>query len=243
MFRIVSHNACWFQGFPYAALDPDAAHPEVLDRLTAIYRSHRPHVVCVQEVQHARMAELVAGVLELDARYSPGGHYPLYGCSTFAAQVDVIAEGQASALPPQRAWHICRAVDEGMSLTIANVHLTSDRFLSKAEAARARLDDLTALLQHKDGPDVICGDFNEGPRDEAATLLERQGYVDAAIATDASLPSTGVGKKRSDQIWVRAELETSIAEFGAGSWESMAFDAPGKNVLSDHLPLWIVLRR
>ncbi len=248
MLKIVSHNACWFQGFPYAGLDPDEPHPEVLDRLSSIYQSYDPHVLCVQEVQHAKMAGAIAGELGMNVQYSCGGEYHQYGCATYARDVEVLAEGRISSSPPQRAWQICRAVCGGAPLTIANVHLTSDRFLPETEAAAARLRDLVTMLDvalpsHEDGLDVICGDFNEGPRHDAAILLERRGYIDVAVATNASLPSTGVGKQRSDQIWVRDDLKSAITGFGAAAWESLAFESPGKNVLSDHLPLWVELRK
>jgi endonuclease/exonuclease/phosphatase family metal-dependent hydrolase len=242
MIKIVSHNACWFQGFPYEALDPDAAHTKVLDRLTSIYRSHSSDVVCIQEVQHAKMADVVASRLKSSARYTRGGAYPVYGCATFANKIGAITESGNSASPAQRAWQISNVALADAALNIGNVHLSSDRFIGEAAAADARVEDLRAMLNATGQIDVICGDFNEGPREACALLLEQEGFVDAAIATDASLPSTGVGKDRSDQIWVRDELETAIAGFGATAWDDLAFNAPGKDVLSDHLPLWLELR-
>jgi len=243
MFRIVSHNTCWFQGFPYEALDPDAPHPEVLDRLTAIYRKLEADVVCLQEVQHAEMANIALSRLETNAAFTPGGAYPHYGCATYSNQAIQLAEGRLSVNPPQRAWQICRVGTLDSELIIANVHLTSDRFLTKADAAQARMEDLRALLSFDKPIDVICGDFNEGPREAAAITLEHAGFIDAAIATGTELPSTGVGKKRSDQIWIRKELEAAITGFGATDWDVLEFLALGKKVLSDHLPLWLELNR
>lgn len=241
MFTVVSHNACWFQGFPYDGLDPDAPHPEVLDRLVALYQATDPHVVCVQEVQHIEMADQVSERLGMTSHHTPGGEYPVYGCATFAPLLEPLVDGAQSNPAPHRAWQICTIPDADETLTVANVHLTSDRFIGKAAADRQRIEDLQNMLAHKIEIDVICGDFNEGPREAAAILLEGFGFTDAAVATECDLPSTGVNKPRSDQIWVRNTLVPRIAAFGATDWESLHFNAPGKNVLSDHLPLWLQL--
>jgi endonuclease/exonuclease/phosphatase family metal-dependent hydrolase len=241
MFTVLSHNACWFQGFPYEGLDPDAPHPEVLDRLVALYTSLDPHVVCIQEVQHTGMADQLSEQLGMAAHHTPGGEYPVYGCATFAPAMEPLVDGAQSNPAPHRAWQICTIPNGDETLTIANLHLTSDRFIGKAAADRQRIEDLQSMLAHKIIIDVICGDFNEGPRETAAILLEGNGFTDAAVATAYDLPSTGVNKSRSDQIWVRDALVPHIAAFGAAEWESLRFDAPGKNVLSDHLPLWLEL--
>ena len=242
MVKIVSHNACWFQGFPYEALDPDAAHPEVLRRLTSIYRSHSPDVVCIQEVQHEKMANVISTQLNSTARYTRGGAYPIYGCATFATQIKAIAESGNGASPAQRTWQISEVALGEVGLTIGNVHLSSDRFIGEAAAADARVEDLRNMLDFNRPIDVICGDFNEGPREAAALLLEHEGFVDAAVVTNTNIPSTGVGKGRSDQIWVRNELTSAIDGFGATDWESLDFNISDKDVLSDHLPLWLELQ-
>jgi endonuclease/exonuclease/phosphatase family metal-dependent hydrolase len=240
-FTVVSHNACWYQGFPYDDFDPDEAHPEVIGRLTAIYQSYQPDVLCLQEIHDDRMTSAVAKALSFESHLTLGARYPIYGTATCAKGVQLMRDCHSNGALPERSWQICEVRAGVRKLNIANIHLTSGRFLTEEESAASRVADIQSLIDTSHGVDIICGDFNEGPRTALQLALEAAGFVDAAIVTGAELDSTGVNKPRSDQIWVRSGLASRITEFGATDWAPMAFDTPEKNVLSDHLPLWLKL--
>jgi len=187
------------------------------------------------------MADTIAAGLSLNGQLTLGARYPIYGTVTYAQDVRPLRDCHSNGALPERSWQICTVETSTRAIQVANVHLTSGRFLTDAQAAESRVADLQSLLDASHDVDVICGDFNEGPRTAAQVLLESSGFVDAAIATGYEIASTGVDKPRSDQIWVRDNLADRITEFGATDWEPMAFDAPEKNVLSDHLPLRMTL--
>jgi endonuclease/exonuclease/phosphatase family metal-dependent hydrolase len=240
-FTVLSHNACWYQGFPYDDFDPDEAHPEVIGRLTAIYQSYQPNVLCLQEIHDHRMTNAVATALSFESHLTIGARHPIYGTATCAQGVQLVRDCHTNGAVPERSWQICEVPAPVHTLKIANIHLTSGRFLTETETAASRVADVQSFLDAAQDVEVVCGDFNEGPRTAVQFALEAAGFVDAAIVTGVELESTGVNKPRSDQIWVRNNLAERITGFGATDWTPMAFNAPNKNVLSDHLPLWMRL--
>ena len=57
---VLSHNAFWFQGVPFATDIPPEPDLEIVKRLCEIYRRTDPDAVCLQEIHSATNTILVA---------------------------------------------------------------------------------------------------------------------------------------------------------------------------------------
>lgn len=241
LLSIVSHNVLWFQGYPFEGDQPGEPDDRVLEALLALYEEHEPDLLCLQEVQDAATTDRVKEALRFEGHHTPASAHPRYGGGIFW-RVGRVATDSSTMPGAQRMWQILEMPrPEGPALRVANVHLTSDKMAGADEAGSIRLDEIEAVLSAVPGPQIIAGDFNEGPGGSVADFLERRGYNDVAEVTGYEIESTGAGKPRSDQIWIAAGLEDSIDHFEYGTWTKLETTIPGKRYLSDHLPLFLRL--
>ncbi|MBI4558499.1 MAG: endonuclease/exonuclease/phosphatase family protein [Candidatus Hydrogenedentes bacterium] len=242
-FTILCHNAFWFQGAPFPSDSPGEPVAEILAELLELYRRISPDVVCLQEIQDQQTFARLAEALRLGGSYCPGGHYPQYGGAMFWKTGRQLADSQTHGLRTQRLWQVAEVGPaHSLPLTVCNIHLTSNRHLGEAMAACARIDDLRQPLEWSEPPQVMVGDFNEGSRGSVSAYLYQHGYTDAAFLTGNTTESTGVGKARSDQIWVHESVVERVCEFTIVGWDTLRTDHPGKEYLSDHLPLYLTIK-
>ena len=238
--RIVTHNAFWFQGAPFATDQPGPPDAIVLAALVDVYRDLQPDVLAVQEVQDESAFAALGGALDLPGAYCPGGELVQYGGAVFDRAGGAIVDWRTTPTTPQRMWQVVSAA----GVRVCNVHLPSSRQLGVAAAAERRLAELRAALsQLADGGVIGRWGFRLGwpPGGPVTELLSSAGYIDAAVHTgQADLP-TALGGGRGDQIWVHESLVERLAEYGVVPTGRFAADAPAKEHLSDHLPVWVEL--
>jgi len=233
---ILTHNVFWFQGVPFAGDEPGEPDGEIVNQLCVIYQQIGADVICLQEIQSRAAFDVVAERMGMDGCYCPGGSLVQYGGAVLwrSGCGRVIDDSRAASPVPQRMWQI---VEIG-GLRLCNIHLPSARQLGAERAAAQRLAESQDAVGWCDmRPDVIAGDFNEPPGGPTGQWLARQGYVDA-VATGQV---TRLHKGRLDYIWIKASIISDHLHRSAADWEQLACDHAGKEALSDHLPLWIVL--
>ncbi len=238
--RILNHNAYWFQGEPFFSDQPGAPRPDVLAALAKLYRGLDPLVICLQEVQSEAACKELAARLGMAGMYTPGNDLPQYGGAMFwdPARACVVSRC-VSEHGVQRMWQTVSFELAGQVLHVTNLHLSSERQLRADEARESRVHDLGLMLEASPRPDVICGDFNEGPGSPSNSMLRGRGYIDAAAWADAPPVSTGKNKGQSDQIWLSGALAESMRAFAWHPMDALATDLEGLGFLSDHIPLWI----
>ncbi|HTL53269.1 MAG TPA: endonuclease/exonuclease/phosphatase family protein [Planctomycetota bacterium] len=242
MIRILSHNAFWFQGYPFDGDQPGLADAGVLAEMTALYRRIGADIVCLQEIQSPEVAQAVGSALGRPALYEAGGVLAQYGGCVVGANVtaEAVAAETAAVQPPHRIWQRVRWTGPAAGLAIVNVHAPSDRQLGSASGER-RLAEFQARLNLAPQPDILCGDFNERPGRAVGRLMAAAGYVDAAEATHNDDRCTSIGGKRSDFIWVTTALAGRLVGYDVVKPRDFLSRAAGKEFRSDHLPLWIDL--
>ncbi|GMW02304.1 MAG: hypothetical protein AMXMBFR84_34400 [Candidatus Hydrogenedentota bacterium] len=251
IFSLVSHNVFWFQGSPFAPEQPGMPDPAIMLDLLRLYQVHSPDVYCLQEIQDIVCFDLLRKHLAMNGAFCSGRKRPQYGGAIFWSHGRHISDSSGHEPAPHRMWQVAEVMTRGNPIIrLANVHLTSARYLAQDEAAIERVAEIESLLKAGE-VDIVAGDFNEGPRLGVALRLEAAGYVDAAVVSGVSLESTGVGKSRSDQIWLRGDWASHVESFGYVDWDELrisgnsakTFQAKGNHAghLSDHLPLWLKL--
>jgi len=239
-FRIVSHNAYWFQGVPFEGTNPGSPAPAIFAGLIEVYRSLQPDLLCLQEVQSAEVAEQLADALGMHAFHTPGKVRTQYGVASLTSRTAGVADWQAHGKCVDRAWQlICVEVAPRTTLTVANVHLPSGRQTSPEQTRRLQRAELLDVIGFE--PDVLCGDLNDSPGGIVTETMQASGYVDAAcLRRRENLPSNIAGW-RGDYIWVHGRDANSVIEYGAFAGDFRPAEATGKTFLSDHLPIWIDL--
>lgn len=244
MLTIVSHNAFWFQGAPFGPVDPPAPDAEVLDRLCEIYVSHDPDVICVQEVQSESAFEAVAERLGMPGFYCPGNELAQYGGAVFGAApaAHLAADSRRPAARAHRMWQRVELAHGEGRLRVCHVHLPSNRQLGPERSGARRLEDLTEALQAGNGaPDVVLGDFNERPGGPVGHFMRERGYEDACVLTGQPDAATSIGGHRGDYIWLGRTVAARLVACSVMDRDDLTCGLPGKETLSDHLPLRIVL--
>lgn len=243
VIRILSHNVLWFQGYPYEEPLPGPPHAEVVAGLADVYRGLGPELLCLQETPSPDALREVGARLAMRGAFCAGSRQPAYsGGVLWKGAAEVVRSSQSNGAAPVRFWQVIALQQDETPLYVANVHLASGRHMTPEEAECSRVDDLHTLLDAESLPHVIAGDFNEGPGGPAAAYLYGRGYEDAALLFGVDLPSTGIGKARSDQIWLHESVRARASGFGALSWNALRIPDHGVAYLSDHLPLWLELR-
>ena len=243
-FTALSHNAFWFQGTPFPTDQPPAPDMEVVKRLCAIYREVDPDVICLQEIQNRETLDAVAEHLAMRGSYCPGTALPQYGGGVFwhPDRGRPMRNSQGSAVRTQRMWQAVEATGSDCRLRIGNVHLPSERQLSREQAAAQRLAELEDLIASAEaGLDIIVGDFNEQPDGPVGECLARHGYVDAAATSDRARAPTNIAEGRGDQIWIKQRMSDRGLMHDVADKQRLARRDAGRHYLSDHLPLWITV--
>ncbi len=241
--RIVTHNAFWFQGAPFAKDRPGQPAPAVLASLAELYRGLRPDVLAIQEVQDARSFDLLAEALPLPGRYCPGGELAQYGGAVFFPSGDYVADWRCSPLRPQRMWQVVQvAAGEAPAIQICNIHLPSSRQLDPAAAGPRRIEELCVALGQLRPPAVVVGDFNEPPGGPVGKHLGERGFLDAAELAGLGEKATALGGGRGDQVWIHNTLRDRLLEYAAVDRAALKAGGGEKEYLSDHVPLCVTLR-
>lgn len=241
---ILSHNAFWFQGVPFPGDRPPDPDGGVIERLCAVYREIHPDVVCLQEIQSRETFERVSVRLGMPGCYCPGTSLPQYGGATCwrPGAGRLLARSLDSAIRTQRMWQTIEVEGGRVVLRICNIHLPSSRHLGRDRAAAQRIVELEDSIHACGrGPDVIAGDFNEAPGGPLTGCLDGYGYVDTAVCFDSDHVPTNTGGGRGDYIWIKKKLKDRIVTYAVADKQRLACDIPGKQYLSDHLPLWITV--
>lgn len=236
--RLLSHNTFWFQGSPYPGDDPSGPVDAIFDALTAIYAKIAADVVCLQEIPNFACFERVAKTLGRDGMYSRGGEFPQYGGAILWRNGEPGDCTETTQPRFQRVWQLATVtLPSGRSLRVCNLHLASSRHLGHEEGSASRVQDMERLLKQEHDPEIIAGDFNEPPGGAVESLLASEGYVDVAPLTGVMPVSTGLNKKRSDQIWIQQSLRSAVKEFCMIGFPELRTTIAGKEFLSDHCPL------
>lgn len=244
-FLILSHNTFWFQGAPFPSDNPPEPDPNVLRRLCAIYRQVSPNVICLQEIQSQAAFAMVRDCLGMSGCYCPGTTLPQYGGAVFwrTGCGKPAQDCRQAAHGNQRMWQVVEASAGGRRLLICNIHLPSHRQIGRAQAAAQRVAELQNLLRGcATQPEVIAGDFNEQPGGPAGAYLESQAYADAAVLAERAHLPTNTAAGRGDYLWLKRQDAGGLLAYNVVRQEDLAWDQPGKQYLSDHLPLWITLK-
>ena len=239
----MTHNVLWFQGYPYEDPQPGVPHSEVIDALSEVYRRHDPALLCLQEVPNPLALGQLAARLAMKGVFCPATRQaPYSGGVLWGGDAEVVRSSGLNGTAPVRFWQVVALSRTDSPLYVANVHLASGRHMTPEEAECSRVADLHGLLESGPAPHVIAGDFNEAPGGPAAAYLYARGYEDAALLLGYDLPSTGIGKARSDQIWLHESVRDRALGFGALAWNELCAAIPGVELLSDHLLLWLEIR-
>ena len=241
--RIVTHNAFWFQGAPFATDRPGPADPAILAALAGVYRELAPDLLAVQEVQDPGTFERLAEAIGLGGRHCPGGELVQYGGAMLSRAGRLVADWRSAALRPQRMWQIVDVpAGGGADLRVCSVHLPSARQLGGPAAQARRVEELRAALAQADGAAVVLGDFNEPPGGPVDELLAGQGYVDAAVAAGQADRPTGPGGGRGDRVWICQPSGAELIDYGVVDGRRLRAPMGPKEWLSDHFPAWVRLR-
>lgn len=239
--RIVCHNAFWFQGSPYAPAEPGEPVPDVLGALVQIYGRLEPQALCLQEIQGDGVFARLCARTALSGSYCPGGLLTQYGGAVLWRAGRLAADCRGSEDPPERMWQIAEVPDGDGAVLIANVHLPSSRHLGEETAARRRIEEMAAVVEHDPAPDIVLGDLNEQPGGPLGGFLAERGYEDAAVLTGRTHVGTTPNGRRNDQIWVARARWNAVVDYGVVPNEEMTAHIPRKDYLSDHFPVWIDL--
>lgn len=241
MLKVACQNVFWFQGRPFPSAEPGPPTPGVFAGLVRYYRRLDPDVLCLQEVQTEAVFRDLAEEVGLDGCYCPGGGLPQYGGVVLWRRGRPVLDSRSAAEPPERMWQVAEVPTAEGPLTVANVHLPSNRHLGEAESAHRRLAEMAEVLDRGE-PDIVAGDFNEQPGGPITRFLGERGYSDVAAITGRLELATTPKGRRNDQLWVQGAVAGRIVAYDVAARSEMRADVPGKDYLSDHFPLHAVLR-
>lgn len=214
------------------------------ERIAAVIAEHAPDVVALQEldVERARsgrvdqprwLAERLGMQLAFcSARECDGGRYGNAVLSRHA--LEPVAQAflpQRALRREQRAVQWVRVNAASFSLNVLNTHLGLD--------SRERVQHAAALLGREwvhearaNGPTVLCGDFNAGPRSSVyrkltAELRDAQRSAGNRGWSSRTFPAL-LPLRRIDHVLVSPELRVRACHAVGGLRARLA---------SDHLPL------
>lgn len=239
--RLLCHNVYWFQSRPFSGDQPGAPRADVVDGLCRLYAAAESDVIALQEVHRAEVATAVAARLGLAVAHSPGGAYPHYGGAIlWRGDGRLAADSRDAAV--QRVWQLLRLERPDGPLTIANLHLPSNRQLGPERGQVQRVRDLNSLFVACDPPAIVCGDFNEpAPGGPVAARLAELGYRDAATLAGAEQQPSSVKGGRGDWLCLRADLVPRLLRYHAYVADDLRMADASERHLSDHLPIYLDL--
>ena len=242
---VLTHNAYWFQGEPSLwGQEEIRPHPRALAALTQLYGELAPDVICLQEVPRAQVVDDLAAALGMEGVFARGGRRPGYGGAVLWKESAGAVEDltHASSCPERAFERICMRYTgawSGGMVTIANVHLSSNRFAPDGQGEPVRLAELEALFGAGPPPDVVVGDFNATPDSRVYRAMVARGYQDAGQDCDQhGRPS----ERRIDYIWVRGDAHLSASRYGVVAGDRFGLEGEDGVTLSDHHPMWAELR-
>jgi endonuclease/exonuclease/phosphatase family metal-dependent hydrolase len=236
MRKVFCHNLYWCQGHPFKSDQPGDPVPDVVDGLAAMYAAAEADVICLQEVHRPELAAAFASRLGMHVAHCPVGAHPQYGGAVlWRGDGRIVADSRGRCI--ERVWQILDVA----GITIANVHLPSNRQLGNDGGPAARLADLQGLFAAHDTPlDVVCGDFNEKfPDSPVSRHFDSLGYRDAAIHSGLADRTSHVNGGRGDWLRVFSSLVPRLHAYGVATADDLRL-TDGRH-LSDHLPIWLTL--
>jgi endonuclease/exonuclease/phosphatase family metal-dependent hydrolase len=205
-----------------------------LERIAAIIRTEKPHVVCLQEVDrnlprtnHLDFPAIFAEMLGMHAVFEPNYQFAGgdYGNATLTSLEIVESKNQRLPGPEGVEPRGCLRVTvrfDGAEVDIFNTHfgLRPDERLQQAEAVLGMLTGRPAILS---------GDLNETTSAAGLRLLLETFTDTAAIAGTADTPTLPGSPRRIDYI------------LATGGWHvlsSRVLNTAETRVASDHFP-WL----
>lgn len=235
--RILTLNAFWFQGVPYAGSDPGDPRPEIVEGIRRKLVGTTADVLCLQEIQSPRafegLSEVFGSAGWVHGLYEPGYELRPYGVAVLSRLPLEKLGGSCDCAPGeiQRAYLCFRAGGR----TLVNSHLPSGRQLGPEASARKRASEVATIADRHGVPDVWCGDFNERSGGDVEAWFERSGFVDAGSSMPEDHPYWEF--RKIDFIRVRRELLPSSRGFSFLPRDE--FLGPEGQPLSDHYPIWV----
>ncbi len=236
---ILSHNIFWMQGFPFKSDKPPEPQPSILKELARFYEPIAPDVFCFQEIQSLSAFEFLKEAIGGHGFYFNEGAFAQYGGAVLVRNGLKVKKMPLTPLKPTRTVQVIQ-VSTVQNLTVCNIHLPYPRQLRVEEAAEKRRDEIMAVLNLPRRPDIICGDFNEFEGQVATTLREND-FLDTAILGGKNELGTTRTQKRGDQMWIHSSLTNHFVAYHVASEAQMQTTIEGKELLSDHFPIWITL--
>jgi len=127
--------------------------------------------------------------------------------------------------------------EDGTDFYVANVHgapYPGDKLDTDGRIQQSRV--ILQYLDERDGPKIICGDFNLQPHTESIALFRRAGFAD--LISDYDIATT-----RNELAWRKyPDNKQLFADYAFVSQDVLLHDfRVPNNRASDHLPLLIEL--
>ena len=234
--RILSNNIYWLQGYPSPNNAPDPAEPSILKELTACYASLMPDVFCLQEIQNQETSQMIAASLNKSTAYSSGHMFSQYGGAILADNVSFIDSAVNSKDESDRLWLLAELTTGTQNIKILTVHLPSDLNRGPVNAIQKRQEEIAHILAHQSA-DILCGDFNQPQNEWLSNIMQAHGYIDAAVYTGNESDTYPKTNRRIDYMWVKKEHQDRIKSFSTVKPEEFKSNVPGRNIISDHMPI------
>ena len=239
--RLVTHNAHWFQGAP-RLWDDDRRlpHPFVFQRLTRLYESLEPDVLCLQEVSTREAVAALEAQLGMRGIFAPGGMRAEYGGAILVRGGEIaFADFSRTRVDAERVFErVCmRARLSPGEFQVVNIHLSSDRYAPGRVGEPIRMAEIHTLFAQVPEADAVMGDFNATPDSPVYQYMDNRGYLDPGPC-----PEDAERKERIDYIWVRKKHGPGVRDYRVV--QSDSFTVAGREAplrLSDHAPVVVEL--
>jgi endonuclease/exonuclease/phosphatase family metal-dependent hydrolase len=194
--------------------------------IAAYLEAAAPDIACLQEVEEPVVTAL-AGWEVRHAR-KPARRE---GCA-IASRTKLLTE----LVPLPHGQHALLA--RGALVPIATTHLRWDKPGTPRHQRQgiAEAEALIAVL--RDGPWVVCGDFNVEPHDEVIELFAAAGFRDACTGALGPTSNPNGRAKRIDHVLVRGDLRCEPLPLTAVADDT---PLPSHAMPSDHVPIAVRL--
>lgn len=237
---LLSQNVYWFQGYPAENPSDIKLKPVVFDKLISLYKSIKPDIILLQEIQSSAIAEKTASALDMSYFYTPGEEITRYGgLALFKKDIDLRLLKPNLKIQFQRFYQLLELKNK--NLILCNIHLPSDAQITEAQAIVKRREELGAIFESNQKPDILCGDFNENEFQNWPTVeftLQQQ-YFDAISHNIQKNRNTKIKNKRGDYIFLKKEKQDLLKSFYTVDLEEYKSKNQDAYHLSDHFPVCI----
>ncbi|MGI9517360.1 MAG: endonuclease/exonuclease/phosphatase family protein [Pirellulaceae bacterium] len=246
-FTTITYNILAARGYPERDANRTRlqnARPQMPRRIAQELALYQPHLVTFQESAAEDVMARIAGDLEMNHVYFPGG-FPgtLMSCYEIVESTNCPLAGEVEGAAELFSRHWGRAVlrVDGTDMVVYSAHLhPGDAAIQKREVAAmvaAMSEDLSAGR-----PLILQGDLNHDPTDP-----NYQSWVDTGLQDAFADCGSGEGltcsttnlRWRIDYVWSAGPLSEQLAScrvLDEGAFIENAND-PASFALSDHLPV------